>query len=212
MGKIKNAVISGLYLQIDLMSSMSSNPTNVGLILQLEQPHQYLNISFLLLSGLLPQIQYSAGRNRKYIGFSVPLTRIRMLYHQSKLGQEQLFLGMSLGPAPLCFAPFRTALGTSLGKAVPALALTGGILHTAALGKLYKCFFPISRALALALQNKNISVFIYIRAANRNGRVSCSCEWRNYWCWRRKKYGNCKAVQDSNWKSLLTSDPKLLLV
>ena len=27
-----------------------------------------------------------------------------------------------------------------------------------------------------------------------------------------KKYGNCKAVQDSNWKSLLTSDPKLLLV
>ena len=30
-----------------------------------------------------------------------------MLYDQSMLGQEQLFLGMSLGPAPLHFAPFR---------------------------------------------------------------------------------------------------------
>ena len=42
----------------------------------------------------------------------VPLTKNRMLYHQSKLGQEQVFLGMSLG------------------KPVPALASTGGILQT----------------------------------------------------------------------------------
>ena len=39
-----------------------------------------------------------------------------MLYHQSKLGRKQLFLGISLGK--------------SLGKAVSARASTGGILYT----------------------------------------------------------------------------------
>ena len=71
---------------------------------------------FLFLPALCGKEYYSyphrAGRNRKYIGIPVPLTKNRMLYHQSKLGQEQVFLGMSLG------------------KPVPALASTGGILHS----------------------------------------------------------------------------------
>ena len=61
------------------------------------------------------------GKNRKYIGIPVPLTRIRMLYHQSKLRQENSF---SSG------FPSGYTLGKFLRKAVPALASTGGILKT----------------------------------------------------------------------------------
>ena len=44
--------------------------------------------------------QHCAGRNEKYIGFPVPLTKTRMWYHKSKLGKEQLFLGIRSFP---CF-------------------------------------------------------------------------------------------------------------
>ena len=60
---------------------------------------------FLFLPALCGKEYYSyphrAGRNRKYIGIPVPLTKNRMLYHQSKLGQEQVFRGTSRGnPVP----------------------------------------------------------------------------------------------------------------
>jgi hypothetical protein len=57
-----------------------------------------------LISG--NSLYQNVSTPNKFIGIPVPLIRIRMLYHQSKLGQEQLFLRMSLGPAPLRFTQF----------------------------------------------------------------------------------------------------------
>ena len=40
---------------------------------------------------------HSAGRNEKYIGFPVHLTKTRMLYLTLKLGKEQLFVASTYG-------------------------------------------------------------------------------------------------------------------